>query len=476
MEPRAGNQRSSAGPRRRPLLWLLLAIIGLLLSALPILAQSERAAIVLEIDGAIGPAVSDYLTRGIAHARERDARLVVIRLDTPGGLDSSMREMIRSILASPVPVATFVHPSGARAASAGTYILYASHVAAMAPGTTLGAATPVQIGGGGLPFGRDQGRDEADGDNDSSDNAEPDRRTAMERKIIEDAVAYIRGLAELRGRNADWAERAVREAASLSARPAAEQDVIDFVARDVTELLELAHGRVVTVAHREVALDTKGLTIESFDPDWRTQMLQVITNPNVALILLMIGIYGLIFEFMNPGSLVPGTIGAICLLIGLYAMAVLPVNYAGAGLMLLGVALMIAEAFAPSFGILGVGGAIAFVLGAMILMDPNVPGFEIAWQVVGAIAIATLAFSLLVMRLAWASYRRRVVTGREELAGALAKVTDWHDGEGHVFVHGERWRAVSKVPLVKGQPVRVTRVDDLTLEVTPEEARETEPT
>jgi membrane-bound serine protease (ClpP class) len=318
-----------------------------------------------------------------------------------------------------------VHPSGARAASAGTYILYASHVAAMAPGTTLGAATPVQIGGEGLPFGRDQGRDQADGDNDNSGNAAPDRRTAMERKIMEDAVAYIRGLAELRGRNADWAEKAVREAASLSARPAAEQGVIDFVARDVPELLELAHGRVVTVAHREVALDTKDLIVEAFDPDWRTRTLQVITNPNVALILLMIGVYGLIFEFMNPGSLVPGTIGAICLLIGLYAMAVLPVNYAGAGLMLLGVALMIAEAFAPSFGIMGVGGAIAFVLGAMILMDPNVPGFEIAWQVVGAIAITTLAFSLLVMRLVWTSYRRSVVTGREELAGAHGKVTDW---------------------------------------------------
>ncbi len=467
MEPRAEFQRSSGGQRARPALWLLLAIFGLLLSTLPNLAQTDRAAIVLEIDGAIGPAVSDYLTRGIAHASERDAGLLVVRLDTPGGLDTSMREMIRTILASPVPVATFVHPSGARAASAGTYILYASHVAAMAPGTTLGAATPVQIGGGGLPFGRDQGTDEAKRDN---DNPVPDRLTPMERKIIEDAVAYIRGLAELRGRNADWAEKAVREAASLSARPAAEQGVIDFVARDVAELLALAHGRVVTVADRDVTLDTKNLIVEAFEPDWRTQMLQVVTNPNVALILLMIGIYGLIFEFMNPGSLVPGTIGAICLLIGLYAMAVLPVNYAGGGLMLLGVALMIAEAFAPSFGIMGIGGAIAFVLGAMILMDPNVPGFEIAWQVVGAIVITTLAFSLLVVRLAWTSYRRGVVTGREELAGAQGKVTDWRRDEGHVFVHGERWRARSEVPLRKGQSIRVIRVDDLTLEVIPEKA------
>ena len=456
--------------------WGLVALTGLLLTMLPNAAQPERTAVVMHIDGAIGPAITDYVNRGLAHAQERNAAIVVIRMDTPGGLDTSMRNIIREILASPIPVATFVHPSGARAASAGTYILYASHIAAMAPGTNLGAATPVQVGGGGgLPFGQQEEEDSNNNDNDESndDNGEETQRTgpqnAMEAKVINDAVAYIRGLAEMRERNADWAERAVREAVSLSSSDAADQNVVDFVARDVTEVLDLAHGRTVTVTNEDVTLDTENLAVEAFDPDWRTQFLQTITNPNVALILMMIGIYGLIFEFMNPGALVPGTIGAICLLIGLYSLAILPLNYAGAALMLLGIGLMVAEAFAPSFGIMGIGGAIAFILGSMILMDPNVPGFQLAWPVIATIAVTTLAFSLIVVRMAWTSHRRGVVSGREHMTGAPGKVLDWRRGSGHVFVQGERWQAVSSVPLKRGQPVKVVGVDGLTLQVTPED-------
>ncbi len=416
---------------------------------------SQGTAQVIRIEGAIGPAAARYVQDAMSTAVERNAEIIILVMDTPGGLAESMREIIREILGSPIPVAGFVYPSGARAASAGTYILYASHVAAMAPGTNLGAATPIQIGSIQPGGGKEGDKEERGGD--------------MQAKIVNDAVASIRSLAQLRGRNADWAEESVRKGASLPVEEAVQKRVIDFVAADMQELLQKADGMKVTVRNREVVLDTRGLSIQSIEPSWSNRFLNVITNPNVAIILLLVGIYGLIFEFTSPGTIGPGIIGLICLLLGLYALHILPLNYAGLALIIFGVALMVAEAFVPSFGVLGIGGIASFLIGATILIDTDIPAFRISWSVIIGTAAASAAFLIFVVGFVWKAQRRPVATGMEGLAGSRAEVVDWSEGKGHVRVRGELWGAMGKRRYEPGEEVRVTSSRGLTLVVEPVE-------
>ncbi len=433
--------------------WRLLLLL-LLLGITPGGQAAPGAVWVLNIDDAIGPASADYLVRSLSQAQAQGAQLVVIRMDTPGGLDSAMRQMIKAILASPVPVASYVAPSGARAASAGTYILYASHVAAMAPGTNLGAATPVRIGGApGTP---------------SDDKAKGGDDETLARKQVNDAAAYIRGLAQMRGRNADWAEKAVREAVSLSASEALRLNVIDQVADDLSDLLRKLDGKTLQVAGQPRQLQTAGASVVEHLPDWRTRVLAVITNPSVALILIMIGVYGLLFEFMNPGSAVGGVVGGICLLLALYALQLLPVSFAGVALILLGITFMIAEAFLPSFGVVGFGGIVAFVVGALILIDTDAPGFGIPLALIGTLALLSALLIGGVLGIALKARKRALVSGDAGLVGSLVTVTQVMASDpfcGVVLAQGEPWQARCATPLQTGQNVRVTARHGVMLEV-----------
>lgn len=461
-----------------------MAIAGLLFAACSSAAQAAHVALI-EIDGAIGPATSTHVARAHSRAVDDGAVAIVLRIDTPGGLDTSMRDIIKAELASPIPVIAWVGPEGARAASAGTYIVYAAHIAAMAPATNLGAATPVPVGGS-WPAGRPEASAEpaptgGKRDGDAADEQAADSRgegdrdesggaDAAQAKAVNDAVAYLRSLAEKRGRNADWAERAVREGASLSAPAALELGVVDLVAHDIDALLRAVDGREVTTDAGVQTLATAGLPVQRIDPDWRMRLLAVITNPTVAYVLMLVGIYGLLLEGYNPGAVLPGVTGAICLLLALYAFQLLPVNYVGLGLILLGVALMIAEAMAPSFGVLGFGGGIAFVLGSVLLMDVDVPGYAVNLGVIVGVAVTAAALLGVTLYLLLRSRRTRVVTGDDLIVGRTAVVLEASGGgvDGWVEVGGERWRVRAPVPLHAGQRVRVKARDGLTLNVEPE--------
>jgi len=416
----------------------------------------------LDIDGVIGPAVHDYVQRSLDKAQAQQARVIILRINTPGGLDVSMRSIIQDIIASPIPVVGYVAPSGARAASAGTYILYASHIAAMSPATNLGAATPVKIGG--LPQLPDPAREKPADQSGELPVAQDD---AMTRKVINDAVAYIRGLAEMRGRNADWAEQAVRAGVSLTASDALKENVIDLIATDLDDLLLKIHGRTVNVAGEEVTLATQNLKLVQIEPDWRARLLAVITDPSIAYILMLIGIYGLILEFANPGTIVAGVVGTISLLLALFAFQVLPVNYAGMALIFLGIAFMLAEAFVPSFGALGLGGITAFAIGSVILIDTDIPGYGISIPLIATFTLLSAGVFILILRMALKARKRPVVTGSEQMLHSMGEVMEDFDREGWVRVQGEQWRARTHSPLKARQRVKVTAMRGLLLEVEP---------
>ena len=422
-------------------------------------AQVGSTALWLEIDGAIGPASHDYIKRSLATAAAQNAQVVIIRLNTPGGLDVSMREIIQEIIASSVPVVTYVAPSGARAASAGTYILYASHIAAMAPATNLGAATPVKIGD--FP----KMPDPSDKQPENSQREQGGAQDPMTKKIINDAVAYIRGLAQMRGRNVEWAEKAVREAVSLTANDALAEGVIDLIAVDIPDLLSKLDGRTVNVQGQDVTLSTQNIGIQQLEQDWRTKLLAIITDPNIAYILMLIGIYGLIFEFANPGTIVSGVVGAVCLLLALFAFQVLPINYAGLALIFLGIVFMLAEILVPSFGALGIGGMIAFVMGSIMLLDIDIPGYGISLPLVATVTLVTAGFFLVVVGMAIKARNRSIVSGREEMVGDTGVVVEDFDHEGWIRVQGELWRAETNKPLHRGQKVIITAMKGLVLQV-----------
>jgi membrane-bound serine protease (ClpP class) len=435
-----------------------MSIVRLLSFVLSIFGGASHAAapapvIALNVAGVISPASAEYIQRGLARAAGDRAQLVVLTLDTPGGLDTSMRRIVQDVLASPVPVVTYVAPSGARAASAGTFILYASHVAAMAPGTNVGAASPVSIGLTPTPAPAD------------ADKKRPG--DTHERKAMQDAAAYIRSLAQLRGRNVDWAEKAVTEAASLSATEAKAQHVIDLIANDEQDLLKQLNGRRIAVAAGERVLELSGASTVVIAPDWHFRVLAIITDPSVAMILMLVGVYGLIFELGNPGLVFPGVMGAVSLLLGLYALHLLPVNYAGLALMALGLAFMIGEVFVPAYGSLGIGGIVAFVVGAVMLIDTDLPGFTVPWTLIGVLAIVTAAFVIVVVRMAVRARARPLVSGVSSLIGADGEMVEDASDTGWANIRGETWQVRTAAPLARGQKVRVVAVDGLLPRVAP---------
>ena len=439
-------------------LFICVAVAILLVLFTPRLSSesdNRSDTLVLSINGTINPAVSDYVRKGLLRAAEQEAGLIIIRMNTPGGLDTSMRDIIQRILSSPIAVVTYVWPDGARAASAGTYILYASHIAAMAPATNLGAATPIQIGG--MGGAEDEKKPDAE-------NAK-DKRSTLERKIINDASAYIKALADKNKRNADWAVQAVQEAVSLTAREALELNVINIVADNLEDLLQQLDGYPLTVAGESVFLRTSEARVDYFEQSWRYKLLGVISDPTIAYVLLLLGFYGLIYELANPGFLLPGVAGGISLMLGLYALQLLPVNYSGLALIILGIGFLIGEAFMPSFGTLGIGGIIAFAAGSLILIDDRTMRVALP-TIIGTTAVSALFIIILMSRVAMMR-SKRVHTGIEAMVGTFGEARFDFIGSGQVWVNGESWSAQSSVPVKQGEKVKILSISGLELIIEP---------
>jgi membrane-bound serine protease (ClpP class) len=438
----------------RALKSLLLAMVLLLASGA---GTSERSIWLVDLEGAVGPATADLVIRSIEDATTAGAAAIIIRIDTPGGLDKAMRDIVKAILGAKIPVVTYVAPDGARAASAGTYIVYASHVAAMAPASNVGSSTPVSLTP--TPAPNEQGGE--------PDGAVPSPDEAMSRKVVNDAVAYLQSLAELRGRNIEWAEKTVREGANLRASEALENNVIDLVATDLTALLEALDGTEVEVSGQVVVLATRDAAVEHVQTDWRHDILAIITDPAIAYALLLVGFYGLILEFYNPGMIFPAVLGGICLLLGAYGLQMLPINYVGLALILLGIGLMIAEVFSPSFGVLGIGGIVAFVIGSIMLIDTDLPSYQLPLSIIAGFAVSTAVLAFIAVGAAVRARRTRVVSGVEGMLGSQGEVIDDFVGTGRVWVFGENWEARCDVPLKKGDRVRIQAVNGLQLIVEP---------
>jgi len=418
-------------------------LMFLFLSLLGILAFPQSPIYLLEIDGAITPPMSKYIIRVIDEAIANNAQAVIMEMDTPGGLDKSMREIIQKELSSNIPIIVFVSPPGARAASAGAYIAMAADIVAMAPGTNIGAATPVQLGG--MPEG--------------------ETSTTMERKIVNDAAAFMQSLAQKKGRNVQWAEDAVRKARSSSAEEALKLGVIDLIANDLQDLLNKLDGRQVIKNGEKFILKTKGAPISKQNMNWRERLLLLLTDPNFAYLLLLLATYGIIFELSNPGAILPGVVGAIALILALYSLAILPINWAGLALMVLGIGFLLAEVKAPTHGLLGVGGAISFLIGSIMLFE-NVGYRKISLGLILSMTILTTLFFLFVVAAGIKAQFRAKAVGRETIVGKIAEARSDLNPNGLVFLEGELWRAESTEGFIeKGSKVRVVAMRGLTLQV-----------
>ncbi|MFZ9035334.1 MAG: NfeD family protein [Francisellaceae bacterium] len=454
----------------RLIIMLMACLLSVAWANKPIHTINDNKAVILTISGGIGPATEEYIQSGFEYATNQAAKVVIIEIDTPGGLADAMRGMIQTMLNSAIPTVVYVYPPGGHAASAGTFLLYAADIAAMAPGTNVGAASPVNIGG--TPPSTPTPNPEDIPIDEKGQQKPKDDKSTIEKKVFNDSAAYIRALAEMNGRNAKWAEMAVTEAATLTAEEALKENVINVVAMDIPDLLRQINGMDVDVNGKKVTLDTNAMQVEYFEPGWRLEFLQIITDPSIAYLLLVIGVWLLFFEFAHPGLFLPGILGIISILIAIYGLHMLPISYVGLMLMFLGVVLLIAEAFITSFGFLGIGGVVAFTIGSIMLVDTGVPGYEIAMPLILAVSIVTGIFFLLIVHLAIRSYRHRVISGQEGMIGQSGRILVDEDGSKWLFVNGERWRVSHPENYHKHQSVEITDAKGFVLDVKPINKRE----